>query len=1223
MITSFVSVLQFLKKCGLKIRLAAALFEKSSFRGEVDIVLMSITKGPVNVHKKGLTSAVYDIHGRCIVTGGSDGKIKVFESLDDACPVEHIVGEKINAIACRYENVIVATEGTYVHILQMEDGLPDGVATRFTAEVNHLAMNKDLSKIALCSSDFSVKVVDLSGHDSDRELVFNGHQGAVLSVAFDPLDVFIASASCDGSVRLWDLVIGKETKCISTLVKCNDPLFAPSYCRLCWESTVGKFLLVPVDKEIRMFERVCWSLLCSLSCPSVAQAYNICASSRDGNLISAGSLDGWIIVWRVEDRQPIHRIRDPSHSRICSLFWHPLDKNLLFANENGSVGLVHAPDHQVFFFYYLLSAAAAQAESSRLLTDDDVILHSNEDDSSSDSIDLSRIKSDYMSLNDEAEEKQAPTEVEIKATVPIIEDNICPKKDNVTTQSLQKAFQSGATPLGFRERFMVWNRIGIVTQFRDTAEYQAEDDASNQSSGGSIEVEFHDNSLHHSLRLSNSSGYSMADLSLTALLLASKGSDDPNLDDLNDDEQNELYDLSRIAILPLDVGSSNIGDTSAEWTTTLPPGELCDAVCLVTEEGNDRTESPGYAVVATSKRLLRIFTQPSPSSSVAHSNNLHLLQINKLGSPPISLSGHHTVVLASHPSNPILAVVTCNVVGELEWRVFYLGGIMLGSNRTATPLWMKSSLSIWQHLPLSPPLKHNTSLDTSVVRLTWFGFSDTGGLFTYDSNGVVRRLIHGRSQRHPEFHWVPICDTRSLLKQSNRRTDNYFVVGVLESYESVENLSSENKNDLKSNVVGFGQLQAIYCKASKWPRVFPRPVVSNIPFRLPLCAMNTDQSDLEENYLQCLISEDWPIWGPNTTDANEDILSHLLSLNTKSLTKRKAVLLRLFALAAKLESDWASLAIANMMPDAATVQLAIRYAGRLRRQNLAHRLAGVALEKERRVSETVEVNDWDDIPQSSTFKGKYNRDPTTFSGHSPSNNRIHSHSKTSRPTNDSDYHDVADTSLVSSGTDDGHTDVSINNLPLADSESLSHSVLTPSSRNPFKSSHDPKEITPRSIAHGTELLDVWTPKTTATNTKVSQKPNVNKTQNNKKRSLASCQRSKLPKMKSVTITDVDQEFTDWFEENRDTLEESYPEVSVEELVRIGQSEYRSIKSQKDGVFDGKDKENLLQNNVKRPLSENDDLIQCNSSAAKRRLSEFENDVSKRISSFAFCQNSSK
>ncbi|CAH8441227.1 unnamed protein product [Schistosoma turkestanicum] len=1043
---------------------------------------------------------------------------------------------------------------------------------------------------------------------------------------------------------------GKETKCISTLAKCSDPLLAPSYCRLCWESTVGKFLLVPVDREIRMFERECWSLLSSLSCPSVTHPYSVCASSRDGQLISGGSLDGWIIIWRVEDRQAIHRIRDPSHSRVCSLFWHPLDKNLLFANENGSVGLVNAPDLQPSSrdplspnriaelmgcdedgdTANLLSAAAAQAESSRLVTDDDVIDHPNGNDSDSDSIDLSRIKSDYMSFNDEVEEQQAPTKIEIKQTVPTVDDNIHPKKDCISIQSLQKAFQSGATPVGFRERFMVWNRIGIVTQFRDTVEYQAEDDASNQSSGGSIEVEFHDTSLHHSLRLSNSSGYSMADLSLTALLLASKGSDDPNLDDLNDDEQNELYDLSRIAILPLDVGSSNIGDASAEWTTTLPPGELCDAVCLVTEESNNKTESPGYAVVATSKRLLRVFTQPSASSSVAHSNNLRLLQINKLGLPPISLSGHHTVVLASHPTSPILAVVTCNLVGELEWRVFYLGGVMLGFNRTPAPLWMKSSLSIWQHLPLSPPLKHPTSLDTAVVRLTWFGFSDTGGLFTYDSNGVVRRLIHGRSQRQPEFHWVPICDTRSLLKQNNRRTDNYFVVGVLESCESVETLSSENKKDLKSNVVGFGQLQAIYCKASKWPRVFPRPVVSNIPFRLPLCAMNTDQSDLEENYLQCVISEDWPIWGPNITDANDDLSSHLSSINAKSLTKRKAVLLRLFALAAKLESDWASLAIADMMPDAATVQLAIRYAGRLRRQNLAHRLAGVALEKERRhVSETVEVDDCDDIPQNS-FKRNHNRDHTTFTGYPLSNNHVHTHPKTSRSANDSDNVDMADTSLVSSGTDDAN-DVASNSLPLADSESLSNSMLTPSSsRNPFKSSLDQKEFAPRPIAHGTELLDVWTPKTTAATNKVSQKPNASKTQNNKKRSVSSSQRSKLPKMKSVAVTDTDQEFTDWFEENRDTLEESYPEVSVEELVRIAQSEYRSIKSSKNVVCDGEDKnsnddckENLPQKNNKRPLSENDDLIQSNSIASKKRLSEFENTVSKRISSFAFSQNSSK
>ncbi|KAK4473774.1 hypothetical protein MN116_003112 [Schistosoma mekongi] len=1208
---------------------------------------MAFLGGHVNAHKRGLTSAVYDVHGSRIITAGSDGKIKVYKSLDSS-PTEHVIGEKINAIACRYEDVIVATEGTYVHIIQVEDGLPDGVATRFTAEVNHLDINKDLSKVVLCSSDFSVKVVDLTATDSNRELVFKGHEGAVLSVAFDPLDIFVASASCDGTIRLWDLISGKETKLIPTLAKYNDPVLASSYCRLCWESTVGKFLLVPVDKEIRMFERECWSLLCCLSCPSVTQAYNVCASSRNGSLISGGSLDGWIIIWRIEDRQAIHRIRDPSPCRVCSLFWHPQDKNLLFANENGSVGLVNAPNLQPSpgdalspskiaelmgcdedgDTADLLSAAAAQAESSRLMLDDDVVHEINGNDNDSDSIDLSRIKSDYMSLNDEIEGKQEPPKTEIKTIVSTVEDNLCPKKD-ITVQSLQKAFQSGATPVGFRERFMVWNRIGIVTQFKDVVEFQAEDNTPNQSSGGSIEVEFHDNSLHHSLRLSNSSGYSMADLSLTALLLASKGSDDSNLDDLNEDEQNELYDLSRIAILPLDVGSSNIGDVSSEWTTTLPPGELCDAVCLVTEECSSKTESPGYAVIATSKRLLRIFTQPSPSSSILHSNNLRLFQINKLGLPPISLSGHHTVVLASHPSNPILAVVTCNIIGELEWRVFYLGGIMLGSSRSATPLWMNSSLSIWQPLPLSPPLKHHASLDASIVRLTWFGFSDTGGLFTYDSNGIVRRLIHGRLQRYPEFHWVPICDTRSLLKHNNKRTDNYFIVGVLESCESVECLSSESKKNSKSSVIGFGQLQAIYCKASKWPRVFPRPVVSNISFRLPLCSMNTDQGDLEENYLQCLISEDWPVWGPNASDANDNVFSHLLLLNAKSLTKRKAILLRLFALAAKLESDWASIAIANMMPDAATVQLAIRYAGRLRRQNLAHRLAAVALEKERHVSENVEVDDWNDVPQSSTLKAKCSRHPITYLGYS-SNDHATTEPKPSKPSNDSDSRDAMDTSLVSSETDDTHGDVAINSLPLVDSESLSHSVLTAaSSRNPFKSSREPEESVPHPVTFGTEILDNWTPKALATNTKASQKSNINRSCN-KKRSYTGSQRSKLPKNKSFPIADTDQEFTDWFEENRGTLEENYPEMSVEELVQIARSEYRSTKTSKDSVCNGKNenfdndcKENLLKKRVKRSLNENHGSRLCSSITSKEKLSEFTEKVSKRISLFGFSQNSSQ
>ncbi|VEL14346.1 unnamed protein product [Protopolystoma xenopodis] len=51
-------------------------------------------------------------------------------------------------------------------------------------------------------------------------------------------------------------------------------------------------------------------------------------------------------------------------------------------------------------------------------------------------------------------------------------------------------------------------------------------------------------------------------------------------------------------------------------------------------------------------------------------------------------------------------------------------------------------------------------------------------------------------------------------------------------------------------------------------------------------------------------------------------------------------------LAAKLEADWASLYIARLMPDPNTIQLAVRYAGRLRRPRLAERLAQIAIGKD-------------------------------------------------------------------------------------------------------------------------------------------------------------------------------------------------------------------------------------------------------------------------------------
>ncbi|TPP62541.1 Chromosome transmission fidelity protein 4 [Fasciola gigantica] len=87
--------------------------------------------------------------------------------------------------------------------------------------------------------DFMVKVVDFNNPD-DREFVLQGHKAPVLSVSFDPLDIFIASSSCDGTIRVWRVDQRKEVKCIRALSPCSDPTLAISCCRLCWQSISGQ-----------------------------------------------------------------------------------------------------------------------------------------------------------------------------------------------------------------------------------------------------------------------------------------------------------------------------------------------------------------------------------------------------------------------------------------------------------------------------------------------------------------------------------------------------------------------------------------------------------------------------------------------------------------------------------------------------------------------------------------------------------------------------------------------------------------------------------------------------------------------------------------------------------------------------------------------------------------------------------------------------------------------
>lgn len=76
---------------------------------------------------------------------------------------------------------------------------------------------------------------------------------------------------------------------------------------------------------------------------------------------------------------------------------------------------------------------------------------------------------------------------------------------------MQKAFVPTSTPEHLNPRYLCWNDVGIM---RCYGSY--EDESDNKS----IEVEFHDASLHNSMTVPNFQSYTMGTLSKTSLIVA-------------------------------------------------------------------------------------------------------------------------------------------------------------------------------------------------------------------------------------------------------------------------------------------------------------------------------------------------------------------------------------------------------------------------------------------------------------------------------------------------------------------------------------------------------------------------------------------------------------------------------------------------------------------------------------------------------------------------------
>lgn len=531
-------------------------------------------------HSEGHTEVCFDDSGKFIVTCGNDGDVRIWDGLDDDDPRFITVGEKAYSLALRKNKLVTASSNT-VQIHTFPDGEPDGILTRFTTNATHVTCNSTGTRVAAGSSDFLVKVVEVT--DSSQQKTLRGHQAPVLSVTLDPKDQYLASSSCDGSVIVWNIDDQSPVTRWTVLQKTNDISTTKSLCRLAFQPTTGKFLAVPVDSQVHLYERGSWDHVTTLSDDLITQPVNVLCWSPCGKQLAGASVGGVITIWDINTKLCTERQKHEKGFTVCGLAWSPDGSELAYTDTEGCLGLIQGLriSSTTDSSSTMVSSRdkSAVKEYDDLFDEDDDSLGkpctgaTGEEDDEDFTIPLTgRVKNRGAFLDDDnsldtgslrlGPDEDRDDEVDSSIAPPAA---VRPVYDGPMPTPPQRAFTPGSTPGHLTHRFMVWNSVGIVRGYNDDQD-------------NAVDVEFHDSAVHHAMHLSNTLGHTWADVSTEAVLLGCPGT-------------HELS--SKLQCLHF-----SSWDTQKEWMVDLPTGEDIRALCL----------GQGWAAVGTSSLLLRLFS---------------------------------------------------------------------------------------------------------------------------------------------------------------------------------------------------------------------------------------------------------------------------------------------------------------------------------------------------------------------------------------------------------------------------------------------------------------------------------------------------------------------------------------------------------------------------------------------------------------------------------------
>ncbi|MFG1805203.1 AAA family ATPase [Streptomyces sp. NPDC049040] len=191
-----------------------------------------------------------------------------------------------------------------------------------------LALLASLAAVECAPTSTALQALHIALNVSRLGAVFRGHEGDINAVAWSPEGTRLASASDDGTVRIWTLHENPDGATVLAR-RGGAPVGT-----VAWSPDGRRLAAGARDGGVTVWDTAGWTVLALLS--DTAEAVAAVAWSPDGHRLAAGGGDRTVRIWDSDTYAPV-TVLSEHRRRVSGVAWSPDGHRLASSSVDGAV----------------------------------------------------------------------------------------------------------------------------------------------------------------------------------------------------------------------------------------------------------------------------------------------------------------------------------------------------------------------------------------------------------------------------------------------------------------------------------------------------------------------------------------------------------------------------------------------------------------------------------------------------------------------------------------------------------------------------------------------------------------------------------------------------------------------------------------------------------------------------------------------------------------------